>query len=83
MALMSIIRYSREQLIEKLDQLPRSLRVIFAAASAERLLPAYFTSWGLTGKGDPEMLARILARLWEDIAGNPMTESEVQSNIRV
>jgi uncharacterized protein YjaG (DUF416 family) len=80
-ALMSIIRYSREQLIEKLDQLPRSLRVTFAAACAERLLPAYFTSWGLTGKGDPEMLARILARLWEDLAGNPMTESEVQLNI--
>jgi hypothetical protein len=78
---MSIIRYSREQLIKNLDQLSRSLRVIFAAACAERLLPAYFTSWALTGNGNPEVLARILARLWEDVAGNPMTETEVKANI--
>jgi uncharacterized protein YjaG (DUF416 family) len=78
---MSILRYNTEQLIEKLDHLPRSFRVIFAAACAERLLPAYTTFSGLTGKGDPETLVRTLARLWEDVGGDLMTESEVQASI--
>ena len=77
----AILRFSRTQLTRKLDRLPLPLRLIFAATCAERLLPAYVTSSNLTGKGDPETLARILARLWEDIAGDPMTESEVQANI--
>jgi uncharacterized protein YjaG (DUF416 family) len=77
----AILRFSRTQLIRKLDRLPLPLRLIFAAACAERLFPAYVTASNLTGKGDPEMLARLLARLWEDIAGDPMAESEVQASI--
>lgn len=78
---MPILQFNRTDLIKKLDRLPMSRRLIFAATCAERLLPTYFTAWDLTGKGDPEMLVRSLVRLWDDIAGEPMTESEVQANI--
>jgi uncharacterized protein YjaG (DUF416 family) len=77
----STLQFSRSQLIRKIDQLPLSLRIAFAASCAERLLPAYLTSWDLTGKGDPDTLIRLLTRLWEDISGNQMTASEVQASI--
>jgi uncharacterized protein YjaG (DUF416 family) len=80
---MSLLQFSRIDLVKKLDRLPMPRRLIFAATCAERLLPAYFTAWDLTGKGDPEMLARSLARPWDDIAGEPMTENEVQVNIDI
>jgi uncharacterized protein YjaG (DUF416 family) len=76
-------RFDQVELTSKLDQLPPKLRVIFAGSCAERALPAYVTSSGLTGWGDPEMLTRILSRLWEDTAGERMTESEVQKNINI
>ena len=79
--MMFILRFSRIDLVKSLDRLPIPRRLIFAATCAERLLPAYFTAWDLTGNGDPEVLARSLVRLWEDIAGEPMTESEVQAII--
>ena len=81
--MMPTFRFDQAQLTSELDQLPLSLRVIFAASCAERLLPAYIASSGLTGNGDPELLTRILMRLWEDIAGERMTESELQSSVSI
>lgn len=74
-------RFDQAELTSKLEQLPPTLRVIFAASCAERSLPAYITSSGLTGRGDPDMITRILMRLWKDVAGEQMTESEVEANI--
>jgi uncharacterized protein YjaG (DUF416 family) len=78
---MTILDLNEDQLIRNLEQLPRPLRVIFAATCAERLLPAYLNFSDLTEGAAPETLTRALARLWEDIDGNPMTEDEVQSNV--
>jgi hypothetical protein len=78
---MPILEFSRAQLTKKLDQLPRSLRVTFAATCAERLLPAYLNFSDMTERAEPETLTRILTRLWDDIAGNLMEESELQKNI--
>lgn len=78
---MSVLRFSRVQLTKRLDRLASPLRVIFAAACAERLLPGYIAFSGLAGQGEPETLIRILARLWEDIAGDETTESELQDSI--
>ena len=79
---MSNLRFSKVQLARKLDRLPPTLRAVFAAACAERLLPAYLTFADLAGQGEPETLTRVFTRLWEDIAGDAMPESEIQSNIR-
>lgn len=38
---MSILTFDRERLADELRGLPRALRVVFAAACAERLMPAY------------------------------------------
>jgi uncharacterized protein YjaG (DUF416 family) len=79
--MMPVLKFSRYQLTRKLNRLPSMLRVVFSAACAERLLPAYITFSSLAGQGEPETLTRILARLWEDIAGDPMTGGEIQSNV--
>ncbi len=78
---MSVIEFSRTQLIKKLERLPPLRRVIFAATCAERLLPAYITFSDLRGQGDPDAVTLILARLWEDADVSLMTEGEVQASI--
>lgn len=79
--MMPIIQFSKTQLTRKLDRLPPELRVTFAAACAERLFSAYVEFLGLARQGEAETIARSLARLWEDVAGEPMTGDEVQANI--
>ncbi len=79
--MMPLIQLSRNQLTRKLDRLPPLLRLVFSAACAERLLPGYILFYDLTRQGDPEAITRTLARLWEDIAGDPMPDNEVQENI--
>ena len=78
---MSFLRFSRVQLSNKLEQLPLPLGLIFAASCAERLLPAYITFSELAEHGEPETLMSILARLWRNIGGERMTESEVQASL--
>jgi Protein of unknown function (DUF416) len=78
---MPIIHFSRTQLTRELDRLPPHLRAVFAAACAERLLSACVTFSGLARKGKSETIKRDLARLWEDIAGEPMTGDEMQASI--
>lgn len=80
-AMMPILEFSRTQLSRKLERLPPLLRVVFAAACAERLVPAYAAFSDLSEQGDPETITRVFKRLWEDIDGNPMTEGEVQANL--
>lgn len=79
--MMPIIELSRTQLMKKLDRLPLLLRVVFAAACAERLLPGYVLFSDLTQQGDPQAITRALARLWEDLAGDPMSDIEAQANV--
>jgi uncharacterized protein YjaG (DUF416 family) len=79
--MMSIIRFSSAHLTRELDRLLPQLRVIFAATCAERLVPAYSTFSDLARQGEPETVTRSLARLWEDIAGEPMSGDELQGHI--
>lgn len=79
--MMPIIQFSRTQLTRKLDRLPPQLRVFFAAACAERLLSAHIVFLGLARQGESEKIARSLACLWEDIAGEPVTGDVLQANI--
>jgi uncharacterized protein YjaG (DUF416 family) len=78
---MGILRFNEEVLTTKLERVQLPLRVIFAAAIAERLLPAYVSFSYKTGKGSPKMLAEILERLWLDIEGTHMDAQELQQNI--
>lgn len=78
---MTILQYDEQQLMEKLERLPRPLRVVFAAACAERLLPAYINFSARTGRGDSVAFKSILTRLWDDLGGHPMTDVEVETKI--
>jgi uncharacterized protein YjaG (DUF416 family) len=66
---MEIIRFSNRWLIGKLEKMPPIFRTLFAAAAAERLSQAYLRYAHLTGRGNPEVLAEALNRLWSDIEG--------------
>ena len=72
-----LLHFDEHALVQKLDHLPVAFRTAFAAASAQRLLPAYVRYSSLTGHGDQQELAEILARLWSDLDGLK-TPAEIQ-----
>jgi uncharacterized protein YjaG (DUF416 family) len=78
---MGILSYNEASLITELDRIAVPLRVVFAAAAAERLLPAYVGFSHKTGRGNPNLLTGILDRLWRDIQGIQMDPEELQQNI--
>jgi uncharacterized protein YjaG (DUF416 family) len=80
---MGILRFNEQSLIKGLEQLPLPFRVTFAAASAERLVPAYTSFSRQTGRGDATALAAVLERLWLDLQGKRMDARQVQENIDV
>lgn len=65
-----------------IESLPAGLRLAFAAACAERLLPAYREFSIATGREDASLLAGILAELWRDASGHPMSEERALSALR-
>ncbi|HLH72677.1 MAG TPA: DUF416 family protein [Chloroflexota bacterium] len=78
---MGILRFNEESLKSELSRIAAPLRVVFAAAVAERLLPAYVTFSHKTGRGNPDLLTQILERLWGDIDGIEMSPEQLQQNI--
>ena len=76
-----LLEFSEPGLVENLERLAPELRVVFAAACAERLLPAYGAFSTKTGRGEPTELRTILSRLWDDLTGNRMTDDEVKAKI--
>lgn len=65
----------------RIEQLPTASRAAFAAASAERMALAYEKYSKRTGLGDPGLFKELLMRLWTDLGGEPMSESEIDANI--
>ena len=79
---MAILRSDEAELEGTLERLPWPLRVAFAAACAERLLPAYLAFSTQTGRGEPATLQSILAQLWDDLTGRRrMTDNGVRARI--
>ena len=61
---MGILRFNEGSLKAELNRIAAPLRVVVAAAVAERLLPAYVSFSHKTGRGNPHLLTEILERLW-------------------
>jgi uncharacterized protein YjaG (DUF416 family) len=78
---MNNLNYDEQRLVEELEGLPHQLRVAFATACAERLLPAYTDFSERARMGDPKELTSILERLWVDLEGDAMTFAEVEEAI--
>lgn len=64
-----MIRYNDSEVIGKLNELMPQARIAFAAACAQRLLPAYVSFSRQAKRGDPDALAEILNRVWLDLLG--------------
>jgi uncharacterized protein YjaG (DUF416 family) len=78
---MGILKFNETSLMRELDRIPGRLRAVFAAAVAERLLPAYVSFSRKTARGNPDLLTEILERLWRDIDGVKMSPEELQQSI--
>jgi uncharacterized protein YjaG (DUF416 family) len=78
---MNDLRFDEPALLQRLERLPRQSRTIFAAAVAERLLPAYVNYWKKASKGNPTRLTAILEQLWKDLDGSKTSEEAQQESI--
>lgn len=58
--------FNESELVLNLERLPVPLRVAFAAACAERLMPAYRLFETQAGRIEPNALENFLERVWED-----------------
>jgi uncharacterized protein YjaG (DUF416 family) len=54
---------------ERIAELPTNLRILFAVTCAERLFPAYERFSAVTGRGNVDLLRRILDKLWMSLLG--------------
>jgi hypothetical protein len=73
--------YDEDLLIDKLEKLPARLRVTYAATCTERLFPAYERYHEKSPKMIEHNLEALLERLWLDVSGEPMSDSEVENGI--
>lgn len=71
---MSMKTFDESMLVAKLESLPVPLRVAFAAACAERQMPAYRRFEGRNGREEPNALECALADVWDD--PSPATDGE-------
>jgi len=74
-----MLKFDERALAAELGGVARWGRVAFAAACAERLIPAYRRFSERTGRGNAQKIASILDRLWDDLAGMPMTEADLKA----
>jgi uncharacterized protein YjaG (DUF416 family) len=74
-------RFNEMELAERIEELPRPDRAAFAAACAERLLPAYHKFSARSNRGDPHIVEQILTRLWTDLSGESMSDAETEAQI--
>ena len=74
------MKYNEAELKKTLDALPNKLRVAFALLCAERLAPAYVPFSKRNGR-NPEGLASLLERLWQDLEGREMSKEDVQARL--
>jgi uncharacterized protein YjaG (DUF416 family) len=71
-----MVGYDEQALVRQLEQLPDRLRAAFAAACAQRLLPAYIDFFERSGRGDPRELISTLECLWSDLLGDSVLRDE-------
>jgi uncharacterized protein DUF416 len=70
---MPIIRFDEKNLVKELNMLPKSLRVAFAAACAQRLVPNYIRYAAMAKKADAAAVLQGLANVWGRLDGKPLS----------
>ena len=77
----SMFRFDEKELSRQIKRLSKQHRAAFAAACAQRLLPAYERFSKKTGKGGYLSLANILEHLWKDLASDQVAAEDIQMRI--
>lgn len=75
--------YNEAANIRALQRMGIDARVLFAMQCATRLLPAYHNFYKVTGRGDPQMLEQIAARVWADLATPHVSGSDTTQMIEL
>jgi uncharacterized protein YjaG (DUF416 family) len=78
---MSERRFDEEKLRRSLATLSSEQRVAFAAACAQRLLPAYQSYQRTRDNIAAKHVAEALDLVWQDLAGKPISASELRGQI--
>jgi uncharacterized protein YjaG (DUF416 family) len=73
-------KYDEADLVRRLDRLSRNSRIAFAAASAERLLPAFDAFWRRDNAG-PAPLRSILDSVWADASGELSLGADIDAQL--
>jgi uncharacterized protein YjaG (DUF416 family) len=79
---MSILCHDEKELWRQLERLPNRLRVVFAAACAQRQVPNYVRFSKATGQGNPAVLIGALSCLWDEPEGTPSSERQLQQHLQ-
>src|SRR4051812_6354813 len=72
-----MLTFDKPVLLTQLQTVPAPYRTAFAAACAQRLVPAYLNFVKHTGGQSSARLPSILSRVWEDLQGATLTEEEL------
>jgi uncharacterized protein YjaG (DUF416 family) len=70
--------FNEQRLTERLMALPSQLRVAFAAACAQRLLPAYQKCGLRSRSAAVNEVVAMLERIWRDLAGDSLSTEELE-----
>ncbi len=76
-----MLHYKEADLVRALARVAVRLRVAFAAACAERLLPAYEDFCKRARRGDQTALSGILKRVWEHLLSQEMTAEQIRTEL--
>jgi uncharacterized protein YjaG (DUF416 family) len=80
---MTILRFDKNVLANDLEMLPKNLRVVFAAACAQRLLPSYLRYATIATNANPTAVSQALANLWESVEGSPLNAASLEKHYDV
>lgn len=78
---MTMLRHDEAALVCDLGRLGNDSRVAFAAACAERLLPAYKEFCRRAGRGSRDALAGILEKVWLHLQGDKMSTEQIRAEL--
>jgi hypothetical protein len=79
-ASINMLIFDRRQMLDQIESLPKRLRVVFAAACAQRQLPNYVRTSTVNPTGDSRSATRILRELWDDVTRNEFEVRRLRSD---
>jgi hypothetical protein len=76
-----MLTFDKDYIANKIEQLPKRLRVAFAAACVQRQLPSYLRTSAANPTGDPEAVTRMLRELWDAVERNAFEPEKIRRDL--